>query len=203
MVKKKKVNKVSKTKAGQASLAEKTEQILLTMPKIIATQIGKDLTAKKQEEIKLNLELKKLELQKKRLTEKIPALKRKDTSVAKKQVHTSQKSLQKIQQQIAFLIRNQELLKKQSHLLTQKKAMYIAFQDKVIHFKKEWIKKMGQKVKPEAKIKTEKPIVIQKLSEKQNSPVVITKLSQESKILNEAPVNEQAEFVQEPREKVS
>ena len=60
MVKKKNSRTVSKTKtrAGLPSLAEKTEKILLTMPKIIATQIGKDLSVQKNQENKLNLELK-------------------------------------------------------------------------------------------------------------------------------------------------
>ncbi len=207
MGKKKNVRVISKAKSKPRSLAEKTEQILLTMPKIIAAQIGKDFLAHKKEEIKLNLELKKFELQNKKLTEKILSLKRKNTPLANKQINASQKMLRKCQQQLKLLTRDRELLQKQLKTLAEKKAMYQAFQAQLHSFKKEWLKKMSNKAQAESKVKVvaKNKTKVKKLSDKkERSPV--SNLPQESKmteVLEIAAAQEETEFAQEPQELVS
>lgn len=156
MGKKKKAKLVSKTSQKQASLAEKTEQILLTMPKIIATQIGKDLIVQKQQATKLNLELKKWDLQKKKLAEKITGLKKKNTTAAKKQAKIAQKALQKTQKMLSFLNRSVDLVKKQIQVLTQKKAKYNALQAQLLSFQKDWVKKMSTATRAKKKKATNK-----------------------------------------------
>ncbi len=156
MGKKKNTKLASKANQKKNNLAEKTEQILLTMPRIIATQIGKDLVVQKQQENKLKLELKKWELQKKKLVEKMAALKKKNTSAAKKQMKTTQKSLQKTQQMISFYARNLELVKKQIHSLSQKKTKYNALQAQLMSFQKDWAKKMSATKRKKPKVRTKK-----------------------------------------------
>lgn len=187
----------------QNSLAEKTEQILLTMPRIIATQIGKDLVIQKQQENKLNLELKKLELQKKALTEKMMMLKKKNTAASKKQAKTVQKSLQKTQQMISGLTRDLQAVKKQVQTLSQKKSMYSALQVQLVSFQKEWVKKMSSKAmakaKPKAKVKAKKRSAATKMTEMQKSPLSMANQTQASQLreIIEVPVQEEAEFAQE------
>jgi hypothetical protein len=191
----------------QNSLAEKTEQILLTMPRIIATQIGKDLVIQKQQENKLNLELKKLELQKKTLTEKMMMLKKKNTAASKKQAKTVQKSLQKTQKMITVVARDLQAVKKQVQTLSQKKNMYTALQAQLVSFQKEWVKKMSSqakakakpKTKTKAKVKAKKRSASTKMSEMRKSPLSMTNKAQASQLMEvmKAPVQEEAEFAQE------
>lgn len=175
----------------QISLAEKTEQILLTMPRIIATQIGKDLLLQKQQETKLNFEIKKLQIQNKKLSDKITFLKKKNTTASKKQAIQTQKALQKTQQGLLSLIREGEALKKQTQTLSKKKAMYAALQAQILNFKKDWDKKGSSK----ASKRRVKP----KVTEMKKMPVTLVTEPQEGQLLEiiETPEPVEVEYVQE------
>ena len=142
---KKSTPKTTKNNKRQTSLAEKTEQILLAMPKMIATQIGKDLVLQKQQEVKLKTEAKKLELQKKTLDSRFADLKKKTTQAAKKQAKNTQKNLQKTTKELTSLSRDLATTRQHIENLTQKKGKYSALQAQLANFEKEWAKNSSKK----------------------------------------------------------
>lgn len=144
-----------------SSLAEKTEQILLTMPRIIATQIGKDLVALKQQQNKLKIDVKKAEILKKKCLTQQVLLKKAKTAAARKQLTKNQQALQQTTALITMLTRSIDLVSKQELALTKKRDKYTALQAQLIRFEKEWVKKpSAKKSKIKAKARSSKPKLI-------------------------------------------
>jgi hypothetical protein len=128
-------------KKSNPSLAEKTEQILLTMPRIIALQISKDLTVLKQQENKLKNDHQKASSHHRKMMDNMRVLKTKNTPSAKKQMQALQKKTLKASQEVNMYVRALEALGKQAQALTQKKEKYSALQMQLMKFQKEWAKK--------------------------------------------------------------
>lgn len=154
------------TKKKAESLAEKTEQILLTMPRIIAAQISKDLDLLKQQEGKLKLQLSKAMVQKKKLLAQFSKLKKTKTAAAKKKLIAGQKLLKKTTDLASMLAYGLEALLKQTSALAHKKAKYSALQSQLGKFAKEWSKKAKQAGSAKAKAKTKTKTKIKAKSKK-------------------------------------
>jgi len=137
-----------KVASRQGSLAEKTEQILLTMPKIIATQIAKDLAILKQRESKTKTEQKKIEAQRIKLHKQGADLRKKNTPATKKRLKKTQLSLKKQIELLEGLTQAVTQIQKQTELLTEKREKYSALHTQLQKFDKEWSKKPLKKKMP-------------------------------------------------------
>lgn len=133
-------------KKGSKSFAEKTEYILLTMPKIIVTQIDKDLVLLKKQLGKLKDDLRKADVRKQQLGQQQMVLQKKKTPAAKKKVNTLQKIMQKTVKLMTALKRGTELVNKQIAELSQKREKYHALQSQLSQFQKTWTKKPSKKL---------------------------------------------------------
>lgn len=97
---KKKSNLKPVAMSQSQSLVEKTEQILLTMPRMIAAQTGKDLVLLKQQAAKMKKDLSKAVQKKKTAIQRQIVLRKQKTAYAK----TKAKNLQKLIQKPPFLL---------------------------------------------------------------------------------------------------
>lgn len=158
-------------KKGIKSLAEKTEQILLTMPKVIATQINKDLVLLKKQLSKLKVDLRKEQAKKQQLSKQQTVLRAKKTAAAKKQTSKLQQMMKKTVKLITTLEGGIELINKQATELSHRKEKYIALQSQLSQFQKSWAKKAGKKLSSpkKAKIKTKSTTSSRKKTKKQAS----------------------------------
>ncbi|HVY53244.1 MAG TPA: hypothetical protein VHA13_01855 [Gammaproteobacteria bacterium] len=123
------------------SLAERTEQILLSMPRIIAAQIAKDLQVLKNQESKIKADLKKNELQKKKLTLRLTGLKKASTAAARKQIKVIQSQVKKLTSLTTMFSKGITTIAEQTQALAKKRNKYMALQNQLIAFEKSWNKK--------------------------------------------------------------
>jgi|GEM_PF-5645688 len=204
----KKRNKKFESKNNKQSiLAERTEQIFLTMPSIIVAQITKNLLIQQAQEKKLNIQLKKQEIQKKKLTQKILELKKKNTAAAKKQLNSIQKLLKKAEQFIQEVMHALQAAQKQSQILVQKKAKFLALQDQMRAFEKDWLRKMNKnaklKTKPANKIKEKTRLVKAKAQSQVSNETQLKQAAIQTLEVMEAPVQDSQEPEQDFMEKIS
>lgn len=148
MQKKRKMLKTSKqSQLKLTRLAEKTEQILFSMPRIIVVQINKDLKLLKKQEIKFKHNLKKIERQQKKLLPQHNQLKKKNTQLARRQGKIIQQKIQKLVKLAETLSEAIEAISLQTLMLTKKKSKYEALQKQLIQFEKRWHKNASETVK--------------------------------------------------------
>ncbi len=189
-------------KAGK-SLAEKTEQILLTMPKIIASQISKDLLLLKKQQSKLKDDLRKADTKKQQLQQQQQMLKKKMTPAARKKIAALQKESQKSVKLLTTLKHGMSLVNKQAAELSQKKEKYTALQMQLGKFQKEWAKKPLKKTvtvkKKKIKAKTRKEADLHSSFKEELSKMLFQRSDKDNFETREIPMRE----MEEMEEKIS